>query len=62
MIQNVNEAIERTSRITGMSPADVVERSLVRAEAPLYNEGGPVIDDALRVSSNIANARELEAV
>jgi hypothetical protein len=62
MIQNVNEAIERTSRITGLPPEQVVERGLVKSEMPLYAGGGSVIDDAIRVSSNIANARELEAV
>ena len=37
MIQNVNEAIERTSRLTGVSPEEVVRRGLVRAEMPIYS-------------------------
>ena len=36
MIQHVNEAIERTSRVTGMTPDEVVERSLVHRTSPLY--------------------------
>jgi hypothetical protein len=36
MIQHVNEAIERTSRITGMTPDEVVKQSLVRRTSPLY--------------------------
>lgn len=37
MIQNVNEAIERTSRLTGVPPEEVVRRGLVRAEMPIYS-------------------------
>lgn len=40
MIQIVNEAIARTSKITGMSPEEIVRRGLVRAEIPLYGLGG----------------------
>jgi len=40
MIGIVNEAIERTSRLTGMSPAEVVRRGLVRSEIPLYGMMG----------------------
>lgn len=36
MIQHVNEAIERTSRVTGKSPEDVVRDSLIHARSPLY--------------------------
>lgn len=57
MIQNVNEAIERTSRITGLPHRDVVERGLVRAEMPLYQDGGAVIKRALDVVSNLPHAR-----
>ena len=42
MIQHVNETIERTSRLTGLSPAEVVRRGLVRAEIPLYGVPGLV--------------------
>lgn len=58
MIQNVNEAIERTSRITGLSPRSVVERGLVGGEIPLYQDGGAVIDRALDVVSNLPHARK----
>ena len=37
MMQHINEAIERTSRVTGKSPEDVVRDSLVRRTAPLYS-------------------------
>ena len=40
MIQHVNEAIERTSRVTGKAPQDVVRDSLVRGTHPLYGVGG----------------------
>jgi hypothetical protein len=40
MIQEYNEAIERTSRITGMPPAEVVRRGIVRGEMPLYGAVG----------------------
>jgi hypothetical protein len=40
MIQEYNEAIERTSRITGVPPAEVVRRGIVRAEMPLYGAAG----------------------
>lgn len=44
MIEIVNEAIERTSRITGVAPEEVVRKALVRAEMPLYaNNGFPLL-------------------
>jgi hypothetical protein len=39
MIQHVNEAIERTSRITGLTPEEVVRRNLVRKLGPMYGIG-----------------------
>lgn len=36
MIQIVNEAIERTHRLTGMPRSEIVRRALVRKEIPLY--------------------------
>lgn len=41
MIGHVNEAIERTSRITGVPPAEVVRRGLVRGEMPIYGFAAP---------------------
>jgi hypothetical protein len=38
MITHVNEAIERTSRLTGLSPAEVVRRGLVRGDIPIYSK------------------------
>jgi hypothetical protein len=40
MIQIVNDAIERTARLTGQSPDEVVEQALVKAKRPMYAEGG----------------------
>ena len=37
MIQIVNEAIERTSRLTGASPEEVVRKGIVRSEAPMFS-------------------------
>ncbi|HZD62102.1 MAG TPA: hypothetical protein VE200_04830, partial [Xanthobacteraceae bacterium] len=46
MIEIVNEAIERTHRITGMPHAEIVRRGLVRGEIPIYSftgmPGGPM--------------------
>ena len=40
MIQHVNEAIERTARITGKDRQDVVRDSLINAKSPLYALAG----------------------
>jgi hypothetical protein len=40
MISEVNEAIERTHRMTGMPHDEIVKRGLVRSEIPLYGIGG----------------------
>jgi hypothetical protein len=40
MIQIVNDAIERTARLTGQSPDEVVEQVLVKAKRPMYAQGG----------------------
>lgn len=40
MIQHVNEAIERTARVTGKTPEEVVRDSLVRRTNPLYGGVG----------------------
>ena len=42
MIQEYNEAIERTSRITGVPPAEVLRRGILRAEMPLYGAAGVI--------------------
>jgi hypothetical protein len=42
MIQTVNEAIERTARVTGLSPEEVVAEGLVGAKRPVYAQGGLV--------------------
>jgi hypothetical protein len=43
MIQTVNEAIERTHRLTGMPREEIVRRGLVRGEVPLYSTGVPPV-------------------
>ena len=40
MIQHVNEAIERTSRLTGVAPRDVVRRGLIRGQMPRLRDRG----------------------
>lgn len=42
MIQTINEAIERTARVTGLSPEEVVAEGLVGARRPVYAQGGLV--------------------
>ena len=42
MIQTINEAIERTARVTGLSPEEVVAEGLVAAKRPVYAQGGLV--------------------
>jgi hypothetical protein len=42
MIQIVNEAIERTARVTGQDPEEVVYEGMVKAKRPMYAEGGVV--------------------
>lgn len=46
-IQIVNEAIERTSRVTGVPPAEVVKRALIYAQMPHYGAAGIVAADSL---------------
>jgi hypothetical protein len=50
MIGVVNEAIERTHRITGMPKAEIVRRGLVRSEIPLYGAAGATTMGALAAS------------
>ncbi|HMH96295.1 MAG TPA: hypothetical protein VK577_06915, partial [Bradyrhizobium sp.] len=42
MITDVNDAIERTHRLTGMPRNEVVKRGLVKKEIPLYAGGVPM--------------------
>ena len=39
MIQHVNESLERTSRITGLSPEEVLRKNLIRKLGPIYGAG-----------------------
>jgi hypothetical protein len=47
MMQIINEAIERTHRITGMARDEIVRRGLVRAEIPLFGLGAIVAGEQL---------------
>jgi len=40
MIDIINDAIERTSRLTGVSPDEVVQEGIVKAKRPMYADGG----------------------
>jgi hypothetical protein len=42
MMQIINEAIERTSRLTGRSPEDVLVESIIKSNKPLYQKGVPL--------------------
>ena len=41
MISVVNEAIERTARLTGLSPDEVMRRGIIRSEIPVYSQAIP---------------------
>jgi hypothetical protein len=41
MIQHINEAIERTARVTGKTPEEVLRDSIIHARSPLY--GGAAV-------------------
>jgi hypothetical protein len=51
MIQHVNEAIERTHRVTGKSKADIVRDSLIKGTHPLYGVGGAGVGTAAMVGA-----------
>lgn len=40
MISHINDAIERTHRLTGMPRDEIVRRGIVRAEIPIYGAAG----------------------
>jgi hypothetical protein len=42
MISHVNDAIERTHRLTGMPKEEIVRRGIVRGEIPIYGVAGGV--------------------
>jgi len=46
MIQHVNEAIERTARITGLTPEEVVKRNLIKKLGPMYGIGAAGVGTA----------------
>jgi hypothetical protein len=48
MISHVNDAIERTHRLTGMPRKEIVERALIKGEIPLYGLGGMIMLEAAR--------------
>ena len=35
MIEHVNESIERTARLTGLSPEEVLKQGIIRSKIPL---------------------------
>lgn len=40
MIEIINQSIERTSRITGLSPKEVVRLGIIESKIPLYGLAG----------------------
>jgi hypothetical protein len=36
MIEHVNDSIERTARLTGLTPEEVVKQGIIRSKIPLY--------------------------
>jgi len=42
MISHINDAIERTHRLTGMPREEIVRRGLVRNEIPIYGFSAPM--------------------
>lgn len=43
MISTVNDAIERTRRVSGLDPKEIVRRGIVRSEIPIYSRAIPGI-------------------
>lgn len=43
MIQHINEAIERTARVTNKTPREVLVDSIINARSPLYGAGGAAV-------------------
>jgi len=43
MIQHINEAIERTARVTNKTPREVLVDSIINARSPLYGAAGATI-------------------
>ena len=41
MIGEVNQAIERTKRLTGKSPDEVLERGIIKSQMPVYSTANP---------------------
>lgn len=52
MIQHVNEAIERTARITGLSPQEVLRQNLIRKMGPMYGVGAAGVGTAALMSQD----------
>jgi hypothetical protein len=48
MIQIVNDSIERTARLTGMTPEQVVVNNLILKKGPMYGISGLVAAEAMR--------------
>jgi hypothetical protein len=42
MISHINQSVERTSRLTGLSPDEVVAQNLVDVKGPMFKKGGAV--------------------
>jgi|TARA_R110000822_G_scaffold96438_2_gene219509 hypothetical protein len=40
MIQEVNEAIERTARVTGLTPKEILEKGIMDSKMPIFSQPG----------------------
>jgi hypothetical protein len=57
MIQEVNEAIERTSRETGLTPREVVVEGIIKSKIPIYGAAGVAVG-----VNHLANAQREEVL
>jgi len=57
-IAEINEAIERTHRLTGMPKWEIVRRGIVRGEIPLYGTAGVAVIPPLRKNESSTDLDE----
>ena len=50
MIEHVNESIERTARLTGLSPEEVLKQGIIRSKIPLSSRASSVLTIVARLA------------